>query len=252
MRKHFFPNRPVMGPVGADIQPVTNIFPVQYTTELFVGFPAAVPFCGAQHNAHLPEGRIVRRSCIIYRVIEIDIIIIVSVHEGPDIEHTAHGETIAGDGGMPESEVDGVVSAKAAAGNSDAVMTRFFPGPGYDFFQDQSVIKGVVVCPFRRGDRFVIPAERIQAVGAVYFHFPVLEEPAGGFNQSLVFILVVGTLRSREKDQWVAGMTEYEHFKLPADNGGMPFVIFFPYIHITKLLKKTQIAIGQCCPDIVH
>jgi iron(III)-enterobactin esterase len=44
-------------------------------------------------------------------------------------------------------------------------------------------------------------------------------------------------------------MTENEHFELPADNGGMPFVIFFPDIHITKLLKKTQIAIRQFCPE---
>jgi hypothetical protein len=35
----------------------------------------------------------------------------------------------------------------------------------------------------------------------------------------MVFILVVGAFGGWEEDQGVAGIAEYEHFELPADDG---------------------------------
>ena len=90
--------------------------------------------------------------------------------------------------------------------------------------------------PVHQGDRLVVPTEGVEAIGAIDLYFPVFEEPAGRLDETHVFILVVGAFGSREQDHRVTRITEYEHFEIPVDDRGVPFMIFFTQIHITCTL----------------
>jgi hypothetical protein len=81
MREHLFPDGPVMGAVGTDIEPVADILLLQDATKPFVIGAAAIPLGGTQDNAHIPDGGIAGIGDEIYRVIEIDVVVIVSIDE---------------------------------------------------------------------------------------------------------------------------------------------------------------------------
>src|SRR5579863_4881012 len=132
---------------------------------------------------------------------------------------------------MTEGEIGCVVSAKAAACDCYAVTAGFAGGPGYDLFQDEPIIEGLIPGAVGRRDCLIVPTVGVEAVGAVNLDLPVLEEPPGGLDQAHVFVLVVGALGGREEDQGVTGVTEYEHFEVPVDDRGVPFMIFFAQIH---------------------
>jgi hypothetical protein len=84
---------------------------------------------------------------------------------------------------------------------------------------------------FSRRDRFIVPGESIQAIRTIDLDLSLFQEPAGGLDEALVFILVIGSFGGREEDDGVTCMTEYEHLEVPADDGRMPFVIYFSQIH---------------------
>src|SRR5579859_2278732 len=212
MGEHLFPNRPVMIPAGADIQPVRNGFGGQKAAHPFILPPADIIFGRSEHDAHLPERGIGGAGDEIDGVVEIDVVIIITVCEGADIKDTAHGKTIADEAGMAEGEIRGVIPAEAATGYGYAAVTRLMDGAWEYFFEDQPVIVGVPPGSFGRGHRFIIPAFRVEAIRAVDLYLAVLEEPAGGPDEALVFILVVGSTGGGEEDDGIATF-----FEVPAD-----------------------------------
>src|SRR5580692_4703904 len=98
---------------------------------------------------------------------------------------------MAGKGRMTEGEVGCVVSAEAATCDGNPVVAGLAYGAGQDLFHQEPVIQRMVVCPLGRRDRLVVPTVTVQAVGAIDLYLSVLQEPAGCFYQSLVFILII-------------------------------------------------------------
>lgn len=193
-----------------------------------------------QHDHHVPEGGVGVARKKIDGVIEIDVVIIIAIGKGADFEDAAHREAMRREGGVTEGEIRGVVSPEAAAGGGDAGAAGFADGTGDDLVEDEPVVEGLVPGAICGGDRLVVPAEGVEAVGAIDLYFSVLEEPAGGFDEAHVLILVVASFGGREQDQRVTGIAEYEHFELPLDDGGEPFMIFFVQIHNSGVTKPSE------------
>jgi hypothetical protein len=91
-----------------------------------------------------------------------------------------------------------MVSSKAAAGDGDTGIAGLVADSGQDFFQQETIIEGMMPGPLPRGDRFVIPAPGIDAIRAIDLYLSAFEEPVGCPDQSLVLVLVIGALGGRE------------------------------------------------------
>jgi len=231
MRKHLPPDRPVVAAVGPDVQPVTDVLGGEQTAHQLVLRPAAVPFRCPQHDAHFPQVGVMCTRYEIHGIIEIDIVVIISIHKIPDVENAAHGKAKRCDARMPESKIGGMITSKATAGRGDTAMTCLLTHAWYDLFQQQLVISCMLPGSLRRRYGLVVPALSIDAVRTIDLYFPVLQEPPGGLDKALVLILVIAALGSGEEDDGIAGVPEDEHFEFPAEGGGMPGMKFFPEIH---------------------
>src|SRR5882724_3470373 len=128
---------------------------------------------------------------------------------------------------MAEGEIHGMITSEAASCQGHARIARFIQRPAADLVEQQPVIKRMVMGTLSGRNGFIIPAHRIQAVGAIDLYLSVLQEPTGRVDQALVLILVIAALGGGEKDQRMTCMTEYEHFEISSDDRGMPFMIFF-------------------------
>ena len=62
-----------------------------------------------------------------------------------------------------------------------------------------------------------------------------------GLNHSLILILIVGALGGGEEDHRLTGMTKYQHFHIPVKRRGMPFMIFFFYIHSRQVAGQPNL-----------
>lgn len=215
--KHLFPYGPVVIAVGADIEPVRDRFGGKEPAHPFVLSAADIAFGCSEDDAHFPKCGVGSAGDEVDGVVEIDIVVIVAVGEGPDVEDAAHREAIGGETGMAEGEIGGMVAAEAAAGQGDARVTGFVGCTGRDLFQNQLIVQGVLSGAFGGGNRFVVPGGGVEAVGAIDLDFSRFEELAGGLDEALVFILIVGSAGGGEEDHGVAGMTEHQHFEVPAD-----------------------------------
>jgi hypothetical protein len=227
VREHFPPDGPVMGAVRADVEPVVDIFFVEFIAESFVISAAAVFVGCTEDDAHVPDGGILGAGDVVDGVIEVDIVVIVSVGEGADVENAAHGEAVSDELWVTECEVDGVVSAEAAAGDGDAGVAGLVAGSSDDLFEYESVIEALVDGAFGGRDTAIVPAVGVHAVGAVDPDLAVIEEPSCGVDETLIFCLVVGALGGREEYERVACVSEYKHLEIFACDGGVPVVIFF-------------------------
>src|SRR6516162_2566615 len=115
MRKHFFPDWPVMICMGSNIEPVINIFFMQYSTQPFIIRFADVLICRAQHNTQSPQISVLILRNKIDGTIKIDILVVIAIHELPDIKSAAHGKAITGHLRMSKSKINRMVSSKTTS-----------------------------------------------------------------------------------------------------------------------------------------
>jgi len=233
-----------MRAVGTDIEPMADIFPGQEAAEGLILPAATVAVRRTQYDPHFPDGGIAGIGNKIYRIIKIDLVVIEAVREGTDIENAAHGKAIARISRVAESEIGGMISSEAASGDGHPGASRLVAGAGHHFFQQHAVIQALIPGAFMRRDGFIVPAQCVDAVGAIDLDLAILQVPPGRFDQTLVFILIVTPFGSREEEEGIAAMPEYQHFKIPSEYGRMPFMIFFLEVHITKLTKNTHMTTG--------
>ena len=176
-----------------------------------------------------------------------------AIHEIANVEYAAHGKAMAGDTRVPEGKVGGVVASEAATGYGDAIMASVLADARVKLFHQQPVVQGMLPCSFSGRYSLIVPAFGIDAVRAVDLYFSIFEKPSGCLDEPLIFVLVIAALGGRKEDYGIACMPEYEHLKVSAKRGGMPFMIFFPQVHINytctyvtgkpNLTKKRQIPI---------
>src|SRR5580704_12976033 len=98
---------------GTDVELVLDAFFEQQAAHGFVLAAADIVFGGAQDDGHFPKSGIGSAGEEIHRFVEIDVIIVVAVCKGPDIEHPAHGKAVRGERWMAEGKIGGLVSAEA-------------------------------------------------------------------------------------------------------------------------------------------
>jgi len=233
-----------MGCMGAYIQPVRNILGSQYAGKVLVMTAGHIPFGGAQYDAHAPERGIAVLRHVIYRVVIINIVIVVAVQPEADVKGAAHAEKVGYFFGVAECEVRRMVAAEAAACYGYAPDAGFFYGAIQYFMQQHFIIAVVIKCSFCRGYAAVVPAVAVNTVRAIDAHQLLIHKPAHGIYQAAVLAFVIPSHGGWEEDQRVSFITEHQHLEFPSQLGGMPFVIVFR--HIIKVTKKALQKVRIC------
>lgn len=129
-----------MIPLGPDVQPMANVLCGEQAAHPFILSAAAIPFGRTEHDTHSPQIGVLGCRNKVHRIVVIDIVVIVSVHKAADVEDAAHGKAIAGDTRVPECEIGRMIASEAAAGGSDAIVSRVMADPWIDLFQQQPVV----------------------------------------------------------------------------------------------------------------
>ena len=124
---------------------------------------------------------------------------------------------------MPECKIGGMESTKAGPSYGHLLVTVMVPDRIDDFFFDKFVIPDVIFHPIRRLDVPVVPAVCIDAVRTINLDKTLLQKPSGRFDELKILTLMIATLGAWENDDWMSGMTEYQHFNLFAEIGRVPF-----------------------------
>src|SRR6185312_9134142 len=114
MGEHLFPYGPVVVAVRSDVQPVGYRFGGEQTAHPFVLSAADIALRCAEDDPHLPKRGLGGAGDEVYGVVEIDIVVVVTICKGADIEDAAHRKAVRGETGMAEGEVGGMVAAEAA------------------------------------------------------------------------------------------------------------------------------------------
>lgn len=188
---------------------------------------AHVPFRGAQHDPHSPERgmRILRH--VVHGIIVVHIVVIIPIRPHPYIKQSAHGKKVRYLLRMPEREIGGMISSKAASGHGYAFVARFPHSAGDYFVQYNGIIAVMVVGAFRRARLLVVPAEDVDPVRTINLYPLVIDEPGDGIYQAAVFTFIVAAHGSRKEDEREAAIPEDQHFKIPVKVRRVPFIIVF-------------------------
>lgn len=226
MGKHVQPQGPVMYGVGTNIQPVVHSFLQQYIAHFFIVGAADIIFSCAQYDAQPPDIRMVGIRHEINGIIKVHMVVEIAVQSAFDVEYTAHGENIAHNVRMSESEVKGVVAAEAATCGDNALVPCFLLHSRNDLIFQHAIITVLVPGPFAWMRLFVVPCETIETVRAVNFHFALLQEPGCRLYQVPVFRFIIFTHGSREEQYRDAGRSKDQHFHFAFQYRGVPAVKF--------------------------
>lgn len=180
-----------------------DVFLPKDVTELNVVLQAYVPIAGAQDNFNVPEIAVVGTGHEIYWIVEVDVVVIIAVHERLDVESTAQAEEMANHLGMTEGEVTGAESAKTDATTGHFAGRRVVLDLRDKLLGEELVILNMTFYPVL-GVGVTVPAAVVDAIGAENLHKTPLYEPANGFNHPPIFGFFITSKRGGENDKRVA------------------------------------------------
>lgn len=243
MREHFLPKRPVVLLPAPDVQPVVDAFLVEQVRKVLVGIQANIPFRGAQDDVHLPERRMVVARKEIYRVVKIDIIVVITIHKHFYVKGAAHGEHVADQFRVLKSEIGRMVAAKTRTCNGYLAPCCIPPDARHQLVKEHLIIPDMVPDPVCRMDTLVVPAQCVHAVGAENLNKAPLHVPVRGLYQTEVLALVIPALTGREQDHRIALMPVDEHFDLPAKALGVPLVISLSHVFRLDAAPKGRVIV---------
>ncbi len=215
MRQHLQPQRPVVLHISPYVEPMGDVFLTQDFTELQVTVEADVPVTGAEYDLHLPQFRVIGIWHEVDGVIEVDVVVVVPVHERLDVERPTEVKQVAYHIGMAESEVTGAEPTEADATAGNLVCSGIIPDLGNKFFGKEPIVLDVAFYPVLGMD-VTIPAVVIDAIGTKYLNEAPIYEPANGFDHAPVFSFAITPERSWEYDQRIAFGSESQNFHIVA------------------------------------
>ena len=152
---------------------------------------AKIVFGGTQNYLHIVKMRILRIRDIIGRIIEKNIVIVMTFQVLFDVESTAHAEHVGHFIGVFESKIQGVVSTKTASGNTNFFYITLLTNGGYKLLVQHTVVAGMVVNTSRWMQMFGVPTVLVNAINTIDLDFAGFDEPAGGFNQFEVLVFII-------------------------------------------------------------
>ena len=129
---------------------------------------------------------------------------------------------------MTKRDVGRVISSEARAAHRHPMTIAFAPREIEYIVYDDVLVS--IVRPHSVGgmNSFIVEAFQIDRVRAVNSNLAGIDIAGNGANQTEIFVLIVTTKRSREKNQGEASaVSEGQHFKLAAQVWGVPFDVAF-------------------------
>src|SRR3954466_5062040 len=99
-------------------------------------------FTCSKYDPHIPDLRITEVPHKIYRVVEVNVVVIIIICKRPDVKNATHAKAIANLSRMPESKINGMISPKTAPCHHNPVVACFIFDSRKNFMQQESVVTG--------------------------------------------------------------------------------------------------------------
>ena len=212
-----------------------NILLAQNFTELEVVVEANVPITGAKDDFHVPEVAIVGVGHEVYRVVEIDIVIIIAVHERLDVKSTAEAEEVTHHLRMTERKVAGTEATETNPTASHASRTGIVPDLWHEFFRQEFIVLDMPQNP-KLGVYVSVPTGIVDAVGAKNLYEASFYEPTNRFQHPPIFSFIVAAQGGGKDNQRITMSAERENFYVVAQVMAVEFGVCF--LHWISLLRE--------------
>src|SRR5580704_2636543 len=228
------PIRPVMPALRA---PVVQRMPNSLAGEDFgqsISRAAVLPLTSTRADVNVARGElsqnpwIVQVSEIIHRIVEVEIVVVHSVHKVPNVVHAGHRKAPLDHVGMLEQRVGRVVRAERRAhrGNRDPRALAIIPNERNDLLAKVGVKNGLHVTPVKGMRAFVIKAESIDGIDAEEFYFPAVDEIGQRADQALAFEFRLIARARRKPENRLSPVAVDNHAHVEAQPRRIPAVIF--------------------------
>jgi hypothetical protein len=119
-----------------------------------------------------------------------------------------------------------VITAKAAAGNSQLPSLIFPPNKRHELVKDVSFVLQVPNHSNARVDPFVVPTLRVHGIGAEHLQFAAFDFWSEGTDHSTILVLEKFSHRCGEHEKWSSSMAENERFHVAVQFLAVTLVIF--------------------------
>src|SRR6266481_2036120 len=199
-----------------------------------VGRAAVLPLARSRADVNVAsrklaeEPRIAQIRKIIDRIVEVEIVIVHSVHEILHVINAGHGEAALDGVGVLEEGVSGVIRAERCAhgGNSDALGLAIVPDEWNDFLAQVGIKHRLDVAAMKRVRALVVKAEAIDGIDGEQLHFSVVDEIRERSDHALAFELPFIARAGGKTEKRRAPVAENDDAELEAHPWGMPAVKF--------------------------
>jgi hypothetical protein len=202
--------------ITAHIEPVRDVFAAEHFTELKVTIQADVPIGGPENDLHFPEFRVIGVGHEIDWVVEVDVVIVVAMHERFNIVSTTEVKQVTYHIRMTKCKVTGAKAAKANASASDFISAGVVPNLRYPFFGEEAIVLDMAFHAVLRVD-VSVPTVVVNTVRAKDLHETTLHEPAETLDHSSVFGLAVATQSGRKNHKRITFGTGDMDFNVAAE-----------------------------------
>lgn len=186
-----------------------DVFLAQDLAEFQIVVEADVPVAGSQDDLHVPQLGVIGIGHEVDRVVEVDIVVIIPVHKGFNIEGSTQTKEVANHFRMPERKIAGAKSTKADATAGNFPRAGVIPDLWYKLFRKKLIVLDVPE-DSELGMNVPIPTRIIDAVRAKNLDKTSLYKPFDGVQHATIFSLEVAAKRGREDDKRVAMSAEGE------------------------------------------
>src|SRR5580700_4320012 len=180
--RHTLPEWPVvLAVVAVNIEPVGDAFAVENRGHLYIGVEAHVPVRRSEHNFHLPDAAqepvVAHIRKVIRRIVEVDVVVVVTVEEAFDLKTSAHRDAGGNQIGMAHGKIECVITAEAASGNGNLRGPVFPFQIGQELIDDVALVLHVTPDASSGMRALVVPALAVDAFDAEDLYFARFELP---------------------------------------------------------------------------
>src|SRR5277367_573231 len=240
------PIRPVVAPLRAPIvQRVPDAFPGEDLRQP-VRRPGVLPRPAPRGDVNVAarqfsvNPRIAQALQVIHRIVEVEIIVIQSVHEISQVVHPRHGKTSLNDVGMLEQRIRRVIRPKRRAHRRNRNPWRLatVPNEGHHFFAQVRVKDHLHVTSVKGMRSLIVKTVSINRINGEEFDPAAVDEVRQRRHHALPLKLPFIARARRKSQQRRAPVAVHHHAHLDAQPRRIPAVIFT--FHRLRLSQQSR------------
>jgi hypothetical protein len=199
-----------------------------------IGRAAVLPRAGAGGDVNVAGGelaeepRIAEIREIVHGIVEIEIVVVHTVHEVANVVYAGHREAALDDVGMLEERVGGMIRTKGSAhgGNGNAGALAIVPNEWNDLLAKVRIEDGLHVAAVKRMCALAIKAKAVDGIDAEEFYSAAVKEIAERANHALAFELAFVTGTGRKAKDGLSPVAVDDDPHVHAESRRIPAMIF--------------------------